>query len=53
MNKKRLTDSEKQFTILPNEVDPKMSLAKANQAISKALVEIKNTRKIKAHNSFK
>lgn len=44
---KPLTDKEKQYTILPNEVDPKKSFAKAHQAISRALSEIKTTRKTK------
>lgn len=35
MMSKSLTSKEKQFTILPNEEDPKESFAKASQAISK------------------
>jgi hypothetical protein len=41
MSDKPLTDKEKQFTVLPNEADPKSSYTKAKQAISKALAEIK------------
>ncbi len=45
MSDKPLTDKEKQFTVLPNETDPKMALGKANQAISKALADVRKTRK--------
>ena len=48
MMNKPLTDKEKQFTILPNEVDPKKSFAKAHQAISRALSDIKTSRKSKS-----
>ncbi|QIL91183.1 hypothetical protein GNX18_16410 [Microbulbifer sp. SH-1] len=44
MNDKPLTDREKQFTVLPEEADPKNALAKANQAVIKALAEIKKTK---------
>jgi DNA-directed RNA polymerase subunit L len=44
MMNKPLSNKEKQFTILPSEEDPKKSLGKANQAISKALSEIEKTR---------
>lgn len=45
-NNKSLTNREKQFTILSNEVTSERILAVANEAISKALAEIKSTRKI-------
>ena len=45
MSDKRLTDQEKQFTVLANETDPKNSLVKASQAINKALVDVKKGRK--------
>jgi len=41
MMNKPLTDKEKQFTVLPNEENPKNSFAKAKQAVSKALSEMK------------
>ncbi len=44
MSDKPLTDKEKQFTVLPNEADPKSSYTKARQAISKALAEVKKTK---------
>lgn len=47
MNDKPLTDKEKQFTVLPNETDPKQALAKASQAVSKALAEMKKTNRPK------
>ena len=47
MTNKPLTDREKQFTVLPEETDPKMALAKANQAVTKALGEIKRTKRPK------
>jgi hypothetical protein len=46
MSNRPLTDKEKQFTVLPNEKDPKKSLGVANQAIIKALAEIHKLRKI-------
>jgi len=45
MTNKPLTNKEKQFTVLPEEIDRKMALAKANQAVIKALGEIKRTKK--------
>jgi len=48
MMSKPLTNKEKQFTVLPNEEDPKKSFAKAHQAISKALLEVKRTNKTKS-----
>lgn len=47
MTSKPLTNGEKQFTVLENEADPKNSLAKANQAATKALAEIKKTKRPK------
>ena len=52
MSDKPLTDREKQFTVLPNETDPKNSLAKANQAINKALAEVKKARHLKPQSRF-
>jgi len=48
MMSEQLTNKEKQFTVLPNEEDPKKSFAKARQAIAKGLLEIKTTRNHKA-----
>ena len=41
------TDKEKQFTVLPDETDPKMAVGKANQAIQKALLDIKKSKRLK------
>ena len=46
MSNKPLTNREKQFTVLPNETDPKTSFAVASQAVNKALAEIQRTRKL-------
>ncbi len=51
MKNKVLTDKEKQFTVMPNEADPKYSLAKANQAVLKALSDVKKSRKVKTQKS--
>ncbi len=53
MNDKPLTDREKQFTVLPNETDPKKSLAKASQAINKALTDVKKSRNGNSNRGFK
>ncbi|MET1255267.1 hypothetical protein [Aliikangiella maris] len=47
MNNRPLTDKEKQFTVLPNETPPERALGVANQAASRALADIKKTRKKK------
>ena len=47
MSNKPLTDKEKQFTILPNEADPKTASVKAHQAVSKALSQVKKTKRPK------
>lgn len=52
MSEKSITDKEKQFTVLPNEADPKNSLPKASQAINKALAEVKKTRNSKPSRRF-
>ncbi len=52
MSEKPITNKEKQFVILPNEADPKNSLLKANQAIHKALADIKKTRKSQLSRDF-
>ncbi|MFS1525620.1 hypothetical protein ACL7TT_16155 [Microbulbifer sp. 2304DJ12-6] len=44
MSNKPLTDKQKQFTVLPNEADPKSAFTKARQAVSKALAEVKKTK---------
>jgi hypothetical protein len=43
MSNKPLTDKEKQFTVLPLETDPKSAAIKAQQAILKAMSDIKKT----------
>ena len=48
MTNKPLTEKEKQFTILPNEADPKTSMAKAHQAVQKALSQVKKTKRPKS-----
>ena len=45
MTDRPLTDKEKQFTILPNEVDPKIAQVKAHQAVSKVLSQVKKTKR--------
>lgn len=47
MTDRPLTDKEKQFTALPNEADPKTALAKAHQAVYKALSQVKKTKRPK------
>ena len=47
MTNKPLTDKEKQFSVLPNEADPKNAFLKANVAAAKALAEIKKNTKAK------
>ena len=47
MTDKPLTDREKQFTVLPNEADPKTALVKAHQAVQKALSQVKKTKRPK------
>jgi hypothetical protein len=41
MTDKPLTDKEKQFTVLPNEADPKAARVIAYQAVHKALSQVK------------
>ena len=41
MTSNNMSDKEKQFTVLPNEADPKTGLMKAHQAVQKALSEVK------------
>lgn len=45
MNHKGMSPAAKQFTVLPNETAPEQAMAKAHQAVSKALTEIKSGRK--------
>jgi hypothetical protein len=47
MSNKPLTDKEKQFTVLPNEADPKLAALKARDAVNKALNDVKKGKRLK------
>ncbi|MGB3611837.1 MAG: hypothetical protein WA987_15790 [Cellvibrio sp.] len=44
---KALTSKEKQYTVLPSETAPEQAFLKANQAVLKALANVKKTKPIK------
>ena len=45
MTNKNAQPIDKQFVILPNEVEPKFAAVKAHQAVQKALISLKNGRR--------
>lgn len=48
-NNRPLTSKEKQYTVLPNETTPEQAFIKANQAVLRALADVKKIKPIKTN----